>query len=511
MAMGSEHHFCSSKESSTLMDVLSPGYGGKTAVIIPDEDRTLSYLALRDQGAWLAETLRRGGIRAGNIISIVLPNGLELLTTFLAVTWARAIAAPLNPTYKVEELRSYLRASKPQAVIVSPGQHAPREAASSLDVPIWEVDLDAKGRVQFKHACAASVPTNDDPPHPDDVALLLHTSGTTSQPKSVPLTHRNLMSSLGNIVITYKITQDDTSLILMPLFHVHGLLGATLSTLMSGGTVVLPSHFSASSFWRHIITYDVSWYSAAPTIHQILLMRADVGHPTSGKLRFIRSCSSALTPAVLTRLERRFGAPVLDAYGMTEASHQISSNPLPPSIRKAGTVGIGTGVAIAILDEDGNVLPHGRRGEVSLRGPNITKGYHNNPEANISTFANGWFRTGDQGFLDEDNYLTLTGRMKELINRGGEKISPLEVDAVLMEHPAVAAAICFGVPDEKYGEEIHAAVVLNGDATEKELIAFCLERLADFKAPKRLYTADALPQTETGKINRQQVAGLFLK
>lgn len=509
MAMGSELHSCSSHESSTLMDVLSPGNGGKTAVIVPDGGPALTYPALKERVASLADILRRGGIRAGDVVSIALPNGLEYLTTCLAVTWARAIAAPLNPSYKVEEFRLSMQATKPQAAIVSPGQHALREAASSLNVPIWETDLDVKGSVRLSHARGVSASTSDDPPEPDDIALFLHTGGTTSRPKVVPLTHRNLMASLRVIVGTYKITPDDTSLIVMPLYHVHGLLGATLSTLTSGGTVVLPPRFSASNVWRHVIRYGVNWYSATPTIHQILLTRADDDRAQCGTLRFIRSCSSALTPALLQRLEGRLGAPVLEAYGMTEASHQVSSNPLPPGIRKPGTVGIKTGVDIAILDEEGNALPKGRRGEVSLRGPNITRGYHNNPEANASTFTNGWFRTGDQGFLDEEGYLTLTGRIRELINRGGQKISPLEVDAVLLEHSAVAAAACFSVPDEKYGEEIHAAVVLNGDATEEELIAFCRERLADFKVPKRLYTAGALPRTATGKINREQVAALF--
>jgi oxalate---CoA ligase len=248
-----------------------------------------------------------------------------------------------------------------------------------------------------------------------------------------------------------------------------------------------------------------------PTIHQILLGRADQDSAPRGGLRFIRSCSSALAPAVFHQMEDRFGAPVLEAYGMTEASHQMASNPLPPGPRKPGFVGKGTGVGIAILDQQGTILPPGTQGEVCIRGNNVMHGYLNNPEANQSAFCNGYFRTGDQGVLDENGYLMLTGRLKELINRGGEKISPLEVDAALLEHPAVAEAVTFAAPDAKYGEEVHAAVVLKGKATPPEIQAFCKTRLADFKVPKVIHITQAVPRTATGKIQRRHVAAHFLK
>lgn len=499
-----------SEKSSTLTEILSPDYASKTAVVIPDGGPVLTYAELREQVASLVQALRRGGIRTADPVSIVLPNGLEFLTTFLAVTWAGAIAAPLNPVYTVEEFRFFVEDTQARAVIVPPGQHAARDAATRLNLPIWEVSLNAHGSIQLERTSAMLVSAgNGEAPQPNDVALFLYTSGTTSRPKGVPLTHSNLMTSLRNIVNTYQLTPEDVSLVVMPLFHVHGLLGATLSTLRSGGTVVIPPRFSAGSFWRHVLEHGVNWYSAVPTIHQILLARAGDDQVPSDKLRFIRSCSSALPPATLSRLEDRFGAPVLEAYGMTEASHQISSNPLPPGVCKPGTVGVGTGVRIAILDEQGNLLPKGVRGEAAIRGPNVTNGYYSHPEVNATAFTDGWFRTGDQGFLDGDNYLTLTGRIKELINRGGEKISPLEVDAILLEHPAVEEAVCFGVPDEKYGEEVHAAVVLRGEANENELIAFCRDRLADFKTPKKLYIADALPRTATEKTQRRLVGAYF--
>ncbi len=496
--------------ASTLLELWSADFANSPAVVIPDGGPSLTYRRLREQIAGLADALRKGGVRTGDSVSMVLPNGLEYLTTFLATTWARAVAAPLNSSYKVEEFRFYLEDAGSRAVIVPPGDHPARQAASQLGVAIWEAKLDPQGTVQIERVSGSAASAGDDgPPRPDDVALFLHTSGTTSRPKGVPLTHENLMTSIRNIVGTYQLTPDDASLIVMPLFHVHGLLGATLSTLHTGGKVIVPARFSASTFWQHAADHRATWYSAVPTIHQILLNRADADGAPRGKLRFIRSCSAALVPTTFAQLEERFGAPVLEAYGMTEASHQMSSNPLPPGARKAGTVGRGTGVEIVILDEKGNILPAGKLGEVSIRGQNVMKGYRNNPEANTSSFTNGYFRTGDQGFLDEAGYLTLTGRLKELINRGGEKISPLEVDAVLLEHAAVGEAVCFGVPHEKYGEEVHAAVVLKGEASAEEIQKHCHSRLADFKVPKKIHVTDALPRTATGKIQRRHVASHF--
>jgi acyl-CoA synthetase (AMP-forming)/AMP-acid ligase II len=504
-------------EKETLADLLSDEFSARTAVIIPGGP-VVTHGQLREQVFRLAEALRRGGVEPQSTVSIVLPNGLEFLAVFLAATCARAIAAPLNSAYKVEEFKFYMQDAEARAVIVPPGEHPAREAAAQLNLPVWEARLDASGNVQLEQIGGGTAKSVDKPqaaaerPRGEDAALFLHTSGTTSRPKGVPLTHANLMASIRNIVGTYALTPDDCSLIVMPLFHVHGLIGATLSTLLSGGTVVVPPSFSATKFWALAKEHDVTWYSAVPTIHQILLSRADADNAPRSGLRFIRSCSAALAPAVFTQLEERFGAPVLEAYGMTEASHQMSSNPLPAGgARKPGSVGRGTGVEIVILDEQGKVLPAGQQGEVSIKGRNVMHGYRNNPEANASSFSGGYFRTGDRGVLDADGYLTLTGRLKELINRGGEKISPLEVDAVLLEHPAVAEAVSFGVPDPKYGEEVHGAVVLKGDAAPDEIVAFCRGRLADFKVPKKIHIADALPRTATGKIQRRHVAAHFLK
>ena len=498
---------------STLMNLWSSKFAAQPAVFSPDGPE-VTYGQLQSRIEAMAAALRDGGVKPGAPIGIVLGNDLEYLVTFLATTWARAVAAPLNPGYKVEEFRFYLEDAGAKAVIVAPGEHPARDAARQLQIPIWECGADCK--LQFANYKlptdkSASCNLQSEIPVPSDVALFLHTSGTTSRPKGVPLTHANLMASIANIAATYQLTLRDRSLIVMPLFHVHGLIGATLSTLHTGGAVVIPAKFSASMFWQTAAKYGATWYSAVPTIHQILLGRADQDNAPRGGLRFIRSCSSALAPAVFQQLEERFGAPVLEAYGMTEASHQMASNPLPPGPRKPGFVGRGTGVDIAILDEQGRMLPAGKHGEVSIRGRNVMHGYLNNPEANKASFCNGYFRTGDQGVLDENGYLMLTGRLKELINRGGEKISPLEVDAALLEHPAVAEAVSFAAPDAKYGEEVHAAVVLKGQATATEIQTFCGMRLADFKVPKVIHVTDAVPRTATGKIQRRHVAAHFLK
>src|SRR5262249_54389851 len=270
----------------------------------------------------------------------------------------------------------------------------------------------------------------------------------------------NLAASTKNIVAHYGLSPDDVSLCVMPLFHVHGLVASTLSTLLSGGAVAVPVKFNPLSFWRTVRDTKATWYSAVPTIHNLLLSRVGNERLAGAEgLRFIRFCSASLLPEMMEQMERVFGVPVLEAYGMTEASHQMASNPQPPAARKPGSVGRGTGVGIGIMDNDGNLLPPDARGEVVIQGPNVVAGYENNPEANAKSFTNGWFRTGDQGFLDAEGYLTLTGRIKELINRGGEKIGPREIDEVLLSHPAVAEAVCFGVPHPAWGEEVAAAVV----------------------------------------------------
>src|SRR5687767_10096997 len=492
---------------TTLLGLLTAG-ADQTAIILPESNLRISYGNLRDQVKSVAEALAAQGIRRGDRVGMALPNGLPTIVAFLAASEA-GTAAPLNPAYREEEFRFYLDDTSAKVLLLPPtGADDARRAAEALKVPVVSVDIDADGRVTVDGAGRQPY----EAPTPNDVALILHTSGSTGRPKRVPLTHTNLTISSHNVAGTYNLTAQDVSLCVMPLFHVHGLVASTLATLATGGTVVVPAKFNPLSFWRVAGDYGATWYSAVPTLHQLLAARAQPGAKPAGadKLRFIRSCSASLSPQLMSDLEAAFGAPVLEAYGMTEAAHQMASNPLPPAARKAGSVGPNTGTTtIGIMDGAGNLLNAGERGEVVIRGANVISGYENNPDANASSFVNGWFRTGDQGYLDEDGYLLLTGRLKEMINRGGEKIAPREIDEVLLGHPAVAEAVAFGTPHQMWGEEVAAAVVLKSDATEADLIAYCKERMADFKRPKQIHITTAIPRTATGKIQRRVVAEAF--
>ena len=488
----------------TLADLIGSAPAGNTAIVLPEQDLRISYGALRAQVQAVAEQLVAAGVGRGDRVASALPNGLPAVVSFLAASIA-GTAAPLNPAYKEEEFRFFLEDTAARILILPrEGADEARRAAGDR-VPILTIDVDTAGTATLS---GVNGRTPVAPPGVDDIALVLHTSGSTGRPKRVPLKHANLSISAQNVARSYALTADDVSMCVMPLFHVHGLVASTLATLATGGTVVVPAKFNPLSFWRVARQYGVTWYSAVPTLHQLLLARAGQGAGAE-RLRFIRSCSAALPPQVMHDLEAAFGAPVLEAYGMTEAAHQMASNPLPPGERKPGSVGPGTDVRISIMDKEGRHLPQGQEGEVVIQGPNVIRGYENNPEANASSFVDGWFRTGDQGRLDNNGYLHLVARIKELINRGGEKISPREIDEVLLGHPAVAEAVCFGVPHVTWGEEVAAAVVLREAVSEADLLAYCRERLADFKRPKQIHITDAIPRTATGKIQRGAVAKAY--
>jgi len=495
-----------------LRELLEGGRPSQIAITVAGGGPRVTYDQLRRQVDSLAARLNALGIGRGDRVAIALPNGLEMIVSFLAAAMA-GTAAPLNPAYKLDEFRFYLEDTGARALIVPPtGADEARSAAGDQTL-IIEADADAQGQVRFSTAAPTGSVGDQASPNPDDIALVLHTSGTTSRPKRVPLSHANLMASTRHVAETYQLAPEDVSLCVMPLFHVHGLVASTLATLQTGGAIVVVPRFNPLSFWATVRDHRVTWYSAVPTIHQVLLARAKAGArpPGSENLRFIRSCSAALPPQLMAEMEERFGAPVLEAYGMTEAAHQMASNPLPPGARKPGSVGSATGISIAILDEQGSLLPAGAKGEVAIKGPNVIRGYENNPAANTESFTNGWFRTGDEGYLDSDGYLMLTGRIKELINRGGEKISPREVDEALLAHPAVAEAVCFAISDRVYGEEVAAAVVLQAAATEAELIAHCKSLLSAFKCPKVIHLVEAIPRTATGKVQRRNVAAEMAK
>jgi acyl-CoA synthetase (AMP-forming)/AMP-acid ligase II len=496
---------------STLSDLFDSAPADNAAIVLPEQNIRITYGALRKQVQSLASQLAAAGVKRGDRVASALGNGLPAIVSFLAASVA-GTAAPLNPAYKEDEFRFYLEDTNARVLLLPPaGGDDARRAADDLRVPVFTIDMDAAGTVTLTSVEAGAPVT---PPSVEDVALVLHTSGSTGRPKRVPLAHKNLSISARNVARHYALSPQDVSLCVMPLFHVHGLVASTLATLSTGGTVVVPPKFNPLSFWRVAREHGVTWYSAVPTMHQLLLARvSDPSKRPEGaeKLRFIRSCSAALPPQVMTGLEQAFGAPVLEAYGMTEAAHQMASNPLPPKPHKAGSVGPGADVQISIMDAEGQHQPRGQQGEVVIKGPNVITGYENNPDANAKSFTDGWFRTGDQGYLDDDGYLHLVARIKELINRGGEKISPREIDEVLLAHPEVAEAVCFGVPHATWGEEVEAAVVLRegASASDADLLAYCKERLADFKRPKQIHVTTAIPRTATGKIQRGVVAKAY--
>ena len=486
-----------------LPSLLQAAPAQATAIILPERNIRITYGSLRQQIMDLAEQLAGAGIRRGERVATVLPNGLETIVSFLAASVA-GTAAPLNPAYKYEEFCFYLEDTSAKLMLVPPtGAEEARRAAADMKVPVYELHIDDNGVVTMPGSPGKR---SVEQLHPDDIALVLHTSGSTGRPKRVPLKHKNLAVSTGNVAATYNLGPDDVSLCVMPLFHVHGLVASTLATLRTGGTVVVPEKFNPMSFWRTVREQGATWYSCVPTIHQLAVARLNQKPEGIERLRFVRSCSSALSPTLMEKIETLVGVPVLEAYGMTEASHQMASNPLPPKAHKASSVGQGTGVKIGIMDENGDLLPAGQLGEVVIQGPNVIDGYENNPEANAKSFTRGWFRTGDQGHLDAEGYLHLTARIKELNNRGGEKIAPLEIDEVMLKHPAVAEAVAFGMPHPTWGEEVAVAVVLREPQPDAVLIEHCKRHLADFKVPKKVCVVEKIPRTATGKIQRRAVA-----
>ncbi|MFV1987380.1 MAG: acyl--CoA ligase [Gemmatimonadota bacterium] len=493
--------------SATIRELVDAGRDDDIAFASPDRP-PLSYAGLRRHIADTARALNERGVGRCDRVAIVLPNGPEMASAFVSVASA-ATTAPLNPAYKRPEYDFYLSDLGARTLIVAEGSDSPAVGcAAKLGIPVLELRVDDA-------APAGTFELIGDGPggeaaagwaRADDIALVLHTSGTTSRPKIVPLAHRNVCASAHNIRRTLSLTDDDRCMNVMPLFHIHGLMAATLAPLSAGASIFCTPGFHALKFFGWLDEARPSYYTAVPTMHQAVLARAGRNREVLERaaLRFIRSSSSSLPPQVMAELEDVFGAPVVEAYAMTEAAHQMTCNPLPPGRRKPGTVGPAAGPEVAIMDEGGTLLAQGATGEIVIRGANVTDGYENNPAANAEAYTNGWFRTGDQGTMDEDGYVTITGRLKEIINRGGEKISPREVDEALMDHPCVLQVVTFAVPHDKLGEEVAAAAVLREgmEATPEEIREFAATCLASFKVPRTVLIVDEIPKGPTGKLRR---------
>ena len=464
----------------------------------------MTYGALRDVTGRVRRQLAAKGIGPGDRVAIVLPNGPEMAVAFLAVA-SGASAAPLNPAYTLAEYAFYLSDLAPKLVLVMPRSDNPvRQAAMDLGIAVAEVqvepDAPAGAFTLWNDEAEPSLPT------PAHEALVLHTSGTTSRPKVVPLSQANLFASARNIVQTLQLGPQDHCLNVMPLFHIHGIVAVVLASMHAGASVCCTPGFNALTFFSLAVDQRPTWYSAVPTMHQAIVQRATRNDAALSQIafRFVRSSSASLPGPVFSALEQTFGCPVIEAYGMTEAAHQMASNPLIPGGQRSGFVGLAAGPEIRILDGVGGPVETGLEGEVCIRGDNVTAGYENNPSANETGFFDDWFRTGDQGFLDQAGYLKITGRIKEIINRGGEKISPLEVDEVLLSCPGVAQAVTFAVPHSAYGEDVAAAVVLAEGAaiSASDVRDYAARSLSAYKVPRKIVILDEIPKGATGKVQR---------
>ena len=493
--------------AGTISDFLTTGADDAPALSSPG-GTPLTYRGLRALVADVTASLAGQGIGPNDRVGIVLDNGPEMAAAFLSVGSA-ATAAPLNPSYKADEFEFYLTDLRAKLLVVAAGKDSPAVGvAEKLGIPIARLIAHPErgsGTFTLQYESSGGTPRSVRAASPDDIALVLHTSGTTSRPKIVPLAHKNIAASASNIRNTLALTANDRGLVIMPLFHIHGLIAALSAPLSAGGEVCCSPGFNALKFFGWVDEVKPTWYTGVPTMHQAILLRAPGNQDVvkNHRLRFIRSSSSALPPTVIAELERVFGIPVIEAYGMTEAAHQMASNPLSGS-RKPGTVGPSGGPEIRIVDETGTTVPRGATGEIVIKGPNVMSAYENNPKANADAFYDGWFRTGDQGVMDDDGYVAITGRLKEIINRGGEKISPREVDEIIMDHPAVHQCVTFAVPHDMLGEEVAAAIVLRQGvaATDKELREFASARLAPYKVPKKILILDQIPVGATGKLQR---------
>ena len=493
--------------SQTISSVLSTHLPDTKAIGASNRE-WLTYGGLRELTKSVHTTLRENGIAKKDRIAIVLSNGPAMASAFVTIAQS-AITAPLNPSYREDEFAFYMDDLKAKAIVVSKDYDgAAVSAAERLKIKIirlvesekiaglFSLDVEKDGDIVEEEAV-----------NENDIALILHTSGTTSKPKIVPLLQSNIVASASNIAKSLSLSSSDRCMNVMPLFHIHGLIAAVSASLSVGASIWCSPGFNALSFFSNLDEAKPTWYTAVPTMHQAILARSGRNAETirNNQLRFLRSSSASLPTQVMGELENCFGAPVIEAYGMTEATHQMCCNRLDK--QKPGSVGIPAGPLVKIAHEVDDCLIQGT-GEVVISGDNVTPGYENNLEANEKSFfrINGerWFRTGDQGAFDKDGFLYLTGRLKEIINRGGEKISPLEVDSILLDHPEINQVVTFALPHPKLGEEVAAAVVLSlgSKSAEKDLKGFARERMAEFKVPRKIVILDEIPKGATGKMQR---------
>lgn len=500
------------------------------ALIVTAERLAITYGDLVRLADALCTQLTRAGLHPGDRVGLRAGSNAEFVVALVAASRCELIVVPLDPALPVSDQRARSEASGARVVLID--GNVPGDGGEPT-VRWWPIAVTVSSAAAPSVRLDAATPANPATSTPEglraDDAMIMFTGGTTGLPKMVPWTHANIASSIRAIIAGYQLGHQDATVAVMPLYHGHGLMAALLSTLASGGAVLLPAsgRFSARTFWDDIRAVGATWYTAVPTIHQILLERTVTGPATSSAtgsggpkrsgLRFIRSCSAPLTPEAALALQAAFAAPVLCAFGMTEATHQVTTTSAGqgehgenPAV-SSGLVGHSTGAEIRIVDSDGLALPAEHVGEVWLRGSTVVRGYLGDPKITAANFTDGWLRTGDLGSLSPAGELSIRGRIKELINRGGEKISPERVEGVLASHPDVIEAAVFGVADQIYGEVVAAVIVPRASAapTSANLVTFCGERLAAYEIPVTFQHANALPHTAKGSLDRRAVAEQF--
>lgn len=491
------------------------------AVVVTADRISISYRELLRLVDDLAAQLTGAGLLPGDRVGLRTGSNAEFVVALLAASRSDLIAVPLDPALPVGDQRARSEAVGARVVLIDGAgpndQSEPSVPWWPIKVSITRTDAASEFGVSLDVAAGPNPVSSSPAGLHDDDAMIMFTGGTTGLPKMVPWTNDNIVTSVRAIIAGYQLGPDDSTVAVMPLYHGHGLIAALLATLASGGTVLLPARgrFSAHTFWDDISAVEATWYTAVPTIHQILLERASSSPNESGRaaLRFIRSCSAPLTPEVAQALQAEFSAPVLCAFGMTECTHQVASTGIDQEVNPAATTGLvgrSTGPEIRIVGSDGQSVAQGGVGEVWLRGRTVVRGYLGDPTITAANFADGWLRTGDLGSLSEAGDLSIRGRIKELINRGGEKISPERVEGVLATHPNVLEVAVFGVPHPMYGEAVAAVIVARNSApSADELTEFCRDRLAPYEIPTTFQVADELPHTAKGSLDRRAVSQRF--
>jgi oxalate---CoA ligase len=471
----------------------------------------LSYRELVAQIAQTRDGLRQAGFDRNARIAVALPTGAEAALAIVAVA-SSAAAVPLDPKLTFAEVESCLRILRPDAVLLA-GDQVAGKVAEQHRLPVIAAHFARDGRLGMQLTVpqiGPAAPSED--PDPEAPAFILHTSGTTADPNLVPFSHRNMLAAAARVQSWFALTPQDRCLSVSPIHYSHGITTTVLPPLLTGGSIALPANPSLVDLSEWFGTLAPTWYSAGPTLHLAVLEKARAWPDARSlhSLRFISSAGAAIAEELRENMESVLGIPVLEHYGSSETA-QLAANAPPPGRSKPGTCGIPWPETIIIVGPDGRRLPAGAQGEILVQGPTVMAGYLNAPELNRIAFVDGWYRTGDIGSLDADGFLSLHGRKRETINRGSEKIAPIEIDEALMRHPDVVEAAAYGVPHPRLGEDVAAAVVLRpgARATPIELREFVGARLARFKIPRRISIVDQLPKGLTGKVKRKRLSEAF--